>query len=95
MKVQTGRETVGTSAVEIAIGVVPPTGAKLVASAANAGAVYIGNSSSVTADSADATDGFPLLPGESIVLPHSAFKDATSIYAIGTAAGEKVWWIAY
>ena len=53
---------------------------------ANTAVVYIGHSTA-TADAADSTDGFPLSAGE-----YKTFivSDPTSLYAVSTATGQKV-----
>lgn len=48
--------------------IVAKFGIRIVAALANTDVIYVGNSD-VTADSADATDGFPLQAGESMFLP--------------------------
>mgnify|MGYP001586299131 CR=1 FL=1 len=57
----------------------------------NSGIVYVGKSASVTAGSADATDGFPLYPGDSVKLD---VGNLNLVYLIGSAAGQKVFFIA-
>lgn len=58
---------------------------------ANSGTIYVGNSSSVTANSADATDGFELGAGQSITIE---IDDPSKIYVIASAANQKVFWLA-
>jgi hypothetical protein len=84
------KSSIGTSAVQMTTADVPATKGVLVkASAANTGTVYVGDSSGVTADAADGTDGFPLAPGESLLIP---IDNANKVYLIATAASHKVWW---
>lgn len=65
-------------------------GVLLKASHLNTGTVYIGNSD-VTAGTTDATDGFPLMPGESVL----AKVNNTNIpYAIGSANNQIIYWFA-
>ena len=64
-------------------------GVQIKAAAANSGKVYIGKSD-VTNGSADATDGFELSAGDGLFVP---CFDASTIYVIGSAAGQKVFWL--
>lgn len=57
---------------------------------ANTSSVYVGKSD-VTAGTTDATDGFELGAGESVMLPVS---NANLLYVIGGAANQKVFWLA-
>ncbi len=65
-------------------------GVQIKAPETNSGVVYVG-ASGVTADSADATDGFPLSPGEGLFVP---VDDPSKLYVIASAAGQKVFWFA-
>ena len=58
------------------------------ADAANPGRIYLGNSD-VTAGTTDATDGWPLDPGEETFIP---VNNVNLIYAIGAAANNIVYW---
>jgi len=60
------------------------------AAADNTGTVYVGTSSSVTADSADSTDGFELSAGDSVVVE---IDDPSNVYMIASASGQKVFWV--
>tara|TARA_R110000744_G_scaffold33039_6_gene77016 strand:- start:633 stop:929 length:297 start_codon:yes stop_codon:yes gene_type:complete len=66
----TGRKSsIGTSAVQLtATSIHASRGVQIVADSTNSVKVYVGIST-VTADSIDATDGFPLSAGESVVIP--------------------------
>ena len=66
-------------------------GIQIVADSGNANRVFIGQSSSVTAGTAEATDGYPLAAGESIVLP---VTDPNSIFVIGPAGTGKVFFVS-
>lgn len=57
----------------------------------NTGTVYIGASSSVTAGTTAATDGFPLEPGESVTVP---VNNINLLYGIASAADQKVFLMA-
>ena len=57
----------------------------------NTGTVYVGVSSAVTAGTLDATDGFELGAGESVQVE---LNDPSKIYVIGSASGQKVFWVA-
>lgn len=60
------------------------------ASIHNTDEVYVGKSD-VTADTTDATDGFELGPGESVLVK---VNNANLIYVIGGANNQKVFWLA-
>lgn len=64
-------------------------GVQIKAASANTGVLYIGNSD-VTADSADATDGFPLLSGDSLFLP---INDPRKIFVVASAANQKAFYL--
>jgi hypothetical protein len=52
--------------------------------------VYVGASTSVTANSADATDGLQLGPGEALLVP---VDDPSKVYLIGSTTGLSVFWL--
>ena len=79
----------GTALVLTASKVNAATGVLVKAAIANTGQVYVGDSS-VTAAAADATSGFELNRGESVVMP---VAKPSLIYVIGSAAGQKVFWV--
>ncbi len=64
-------------------------GVQIKADAGNSGTVYIGLSD-VTKGDVAATDGFPLAAGEGLFVP---CNDITLIYAIGSASGQKVYYL--
>ena len=73
----TGRKSsIGTSALQLTSTTHVSRGVQVIAHSSNAVDVYVGTST-VTADAADATDGFPLAAGESIVIP---VIDPSTIY---------------
>ena len=85
------KSSVGTTAVQLVTASTPATrGVLLRAAADNSGTVYVGNSSSVTADSADATDGMPLAAGDSLLVK---VDDASKVYVIASATGQKVFFL--
>jgi len=86
-----GAKTVDTAVVQITTYNIPLTfGILIKAAGANTGIVYVGNSD-VTAGTADATDGIQLSAGDAVLLELDA---ASKAYAIASAAGQKVFWIA-
>jgi hypothetical protein len=56
----------------------------------NSDVVWISPRSNVTANSAAATDGFPLVPGASITLE---IDDVSKLYAVSESASQDVAWI--
>ena len=88
----TGRKSsIGTSAAQLTTTHVhAKRGVQIVADSGNSVSVYVGIST-VTADSADATDGFPLAAGESVVVPVIA---PTTIYVrAASGSSSKVFFI--
>lgn len=85
--------SIGGTALVLIATTTPPThltkGAQIKAAADNDGTVYVGKSD-VTADSAAATDGYPLSPGEALFVP---VDDPSKIYVIGSGAGQKVFFL--
>jgi hypothetical protein len=83
------KSSIGTSAVPlVAASVRAAKGVQVKAAPTNTGIVYVGNSD-VTADASDATDGFPLEAGDGLFVP---VDDASKVYLIGSAAGQKVFY---
>lgn len=86
--------TVGTSAVQMPD---QEVGEVLIIKAAssNSGIIYVLDSSSVTANSADATDGIPLSAGETITItPYMCGRNANRIYCRASASAQKIfYWI--
>ncbi len=79
--------SIGTSAVQLSASATRcAKGVQIKADPANTGVVYIGKSD-VTANTAAATDGYPLAAGEEVFIPVDLLS---TIYAIGSAAGQKV-----
>ena len=88
----TGRKSsIGTTAAQLTTTHVhAKRGVQIVADSGNSVAVYIGIST-VTTDAADATDGFPLAAGESVVVP---VIDQTTIYVrAASGSSSKVFFI--
>jgi len=88
----TGRKSsISTSAVQLTTADTHAhRGVQIVAAAGNTATVYVGIST-VTADAADGTDGFPLAAGESVVIP---VIDPSKIYVIASSGStSKVFFI--
>jgi hypothetical protein len=82
--------TVGTTAVQMHSGsILALTGVTVRSSPSNTAMIYVGPST-VTANTAAATDGIPLKIGESITL---AITNINLIYLIATAAAQEVFWV--
>jgi hypothetical protein len=87
-----GHTVVGTGAVQIATTSPPKVldkGVILRAPAANTVDVYIGVAT-LTADTAAATGGFPLAPGDALFVP---IDDHTKIWARASAASQDLAWL--
>jgi hypothetical protein len=78
----------GTAGRLVATKTICKRGVQVKAAAANTGKVYVGNSD-VTAGSADATDGFELSASQGLFVPA---QDASTVYVVGSAGGQKVFW---
>jgi hypothetical protein len=84
------KSSISTSAVQITASSIPAVRGVLVKAAnGNTGIIYVGNSD-VTNGSVDATDGFELGAGESVLVK---VNNANLVYVIGSAAGQKVFWV--
>lgn len=84
------KSSVGTTPVQlVATSLQATRGVQLKAASDNSAAVYVGNSD-VTADSADATDGFPLAAGEGLFV---AVDDASKIYLRAASGTQKVFYL--
>lgn len=89
------KSSIGTSAVLLTATSTPLTyGVGIKAAAANGGTVYVGFTSGVTANSADATDGYQLSAGDEVFIPKTITSNANTIYLIGSGAGQKVFYLA-
>lgn len=85
------KSSIGTSAVQLtATSIDCLRGVVIKAANANTGTLYVGNSD-VTADSADATDGFELGSGESAFVE---IDDVSKVYVIASAASQKAFWMS-
>lgn len=89
----TGRKTVGTSAVRLLPDSAPTTGqgVQIHADVDNAGVIYVGSRSNITADSDDDTDGFPIKADQDILIK---IRNLAQVYVIASQASQKLWWIA-
>lgn len=86
------KSSIGATAVALSSAAITAfKGVLIKAAPNNSGIVYVGNSDAVTADGADGTTGFPLAAGESLFVEKEA---AGSVYLIGSATGQKVFFIA-
>ena len=88
-----GSFTVSGSAIQLSGTSVPfLRGVYVKAAAANAGKVYVGLSSAVTANSASSTDGYELSAGQEFLVPAAAADDLTEVYVIASQASQKIFW---
>jgi hypothetical protein len=88
--VTTGRKSaIGATALQLTATSTKCTGVYVKASAANTGTVYVGKST-VTANSADATDGFELSASEGVFI---TVNDPSFVYAIASAAGQSLFFM--
>jgi len=93
MSFQTGRVTIGTSGVALISSDTSERadiGVQIYADSANTEAIYLGNSTAVTADSSDTTDGYPLQAGAEMLITN---RDPNEIFAICASGVQKVWFI--
>lgn len=90
-----GSAAVGTSAAQLlATATTFLRQVTLKAAHGNTATIYIGLSSSVTAGTNGATDGFELAAGDSLSLGSSVVNDLSNIYTISGSASQKVFWYA-
>lgn len=88
---RTGKKaTTGATAIQLTTTSIPCQGMLVKAPASNGSTIWVGIST-VTAGTADATDGFPLEPGESVGVP---CRNANEIYIRGAAAALVAYWMA-
>ena len=80
--VDTSAEQITTTSITANLGVL------VKAANGNTGKIFVGNSD-VTADSADATDGFELGAGESLLVK---VDNANKVYVIASAINQVVYW---
>lgn len=91
-KFLTGSKTVGTAAVQLTATGTPLTrGVSIRAASSNAGKIYIGPASTVTALSAAGTDGQELAAGERQFVP---IDDLSKVFLISDTAGQKITFLA-
>ncbi len=67
-------------------------GVQVLTSSANTGTIYVGYGDTITADSDDATDGFPLAPGAAFFFPCRHLRDVWVISSTGSS--QKIWFLA-
>ena len=90
MGFETGRKSsIGVTAVALTATSTPCEAVTVRAPATNSVNVYVAARSTVTADSADATDGYQLAPGDLHIFN---IDDPNKLYAISTAASQKLFW---
>jgi len=87
----TGRKSgIGTTPVQVTTSSVTAiNGVQIKAADTNTDKVYVGISG-VTADTADATDGYPLAPGDALLVPVS---NANAVYVVASSGSQKVFWV--
>lgn len=85
------KSSIGTSALQMTtISSTSKKGVLVKAADSNSGIVYVGKST-VTAGTVDATDGFELWAGESVVIP---VDNPNKIYVIASTTAQKVFWVS-
>lgn len=85
------KSSIGTSALQLtATASLCRMGITFKAPVTNTVAVYIGGST-VTCDSADSTDGFPLMPGEGFTLPIDS-PHLVYVRSLDGGAAQKIFW---
>ena len=89
--IQHGSRTVGTTAVRLTNSVIKPkNGVQIYASDNNAGTVYVGIGSDITANGGDETTGYPLQADQAVLVPCRVAKE---VYVIADQASQQVFWI--
>jgi hypothetical protein len=96
----TGSNTIGASAAQVVstTQTVCSSGVQLKADDDNTGSIYVGYSNAVTAGTTPATDGVRLKAGQSYFVPAAKLRalgspvaDASNVWAIASAAGQKIY----
>ncbi len=88
---RTGSKAVGTSVVQFGHTQELFSGVTIKAASTNSDKIYVGYVADVTADSAEATDGFELSAGESQGFPVLSLD---KIFVVAGAAAQKFFWTA-
>ena len=65
-------------------------GIQITAASGNAAAVYVGESNAITPGTVDATDGYPIAAGATVVIPTLR---ADELYVVAPSAGHQVHWM--
>jgi hypothetical protein len=96
----TGSNTIGAAAAQV-VSTTPTVcsaGVQLKADDDNTGSIYVGYSSAVTAGTTPATDGVRLKAGQSYFVPAAKLRslgstvaDASNVWAIASASGQKIY----
>ncbi len=90
--------SIGGTALSLTAAVATPTkgpggGCLVKAAAANGGKVYVGYANTVTAGTADATDGIELAASESLFVPAGLIlQDLQNVWVIASTTGQKVFY---
>jgi hypothetical protein len=89
------KSSISTSAVQLSASTTTLIyGVVVKAASDNSGLVYVGTSSAVTAGTPDSTSGYELKAGVEIFLPLAMVTRLADVYVIGSAAGQKVFFLA-
>ncbi len=92
---------VGTTTPSRATGTTTATfvqhGLSVLSATANTAKIYVGVASTITSGTTDATNGYELAPGVSVLVPASAMVngDASNVYVCAAAATQKVYIFGY
>ena len=90
---QTGRRTVTASAGKIFLTEVAErcdVGIQIFASSGNTSPIYVSTNSAITANSNDDTDGYPIQPGEKLLVTE---RTPNNLYAIAPTGSQTMWFI--
>lgn len=83
---------IGTSAAALQATASTPGHIQIKADSDNTGTIFVAARSNVTTNATAATAGLPLAAGEALLIPSYHQKDASQIYAIGSAAGQNLYY---
>lgn len=88
------KSSIGATALQLTATATPitPDGIALRSDPANTGYLFVGSSSAVTAGTSDATDGFPMKPGETLHFGKSLSQDVSYLYVIASTTGQRIFW---
>jgi hypothetical protein len=94
----TGRRSCGTTPTAINLPAGPADNPLwFYADPTNTAPIFLSDRPNVTADAADATDGWPIWPGDALQIPAWVWKKQFSptFYVVAAVANQKYWFVGF